>query len=88
VLAQGQEGVAMAFAGRSTDKFAGVDWHKDEAGPPRLNGCALVLTCRVAHVIPGGDHMIVTGLVDDTQMAEDCRPLVYHRRRMGALPVL
>ncbi|MBT5434396.1 MAG: flavin reductase family protein [Alphaproteobacteria bacterium] len=88
VLAEGQEDVAMAFAGRSSDKFANVDWHKDEAGPPRLKGCTLVLTCRVAHVIPGGDHMIVTGLVDDTQMAHDCRPLVYHRRRMGALPEL
>ncbi|MBN34862.1 MAG: reductase [Rhodospirillaceae bacterium] len=86
VLAEGQQNVAMAFAVRSGDKFAGVAWDSHRAGPPRLDGCAVLLTCRVGHVIPGGDHMIVTGYVDRTEIADETRPLVYHRRRMAALP--
>jgi len=86
VLAEGQEQLAYTFAGRGADKFAAVDWNRNAGGPPRLEGCAVTLFCRVAHVIPGGDHMIVTGTVDETEVDDACRPLVYHRRRLAPLP--
>ena len=85
VLAEGQEQLAYTFAGRGTDKFADVDWDRNAAGPPRLRHCAVAFLCRVAHVIPGGDHMIVTGTVFEIDMDDACRSLVYHRRRMAPL---
>lgn len=88
VLAAGQEELAYTFAGRKADKFAAVDWDRGVAGPPRLQCCAVTLLCRVAHVIPGGDHMIVTANVVEIDVDDACRTLVYHRRRLAPLPAL
>ena len=86
VLAEGQETAAMAFAGKAENKFAAVAWARDREGLPRLDGCAVVIDCRVAEVLPGGDHMIVTGLVTAAQVDGARRPLLYHRRRISAVP--
>lgn len=86
ILAQGQETVAMAFAGKGGDKFAQVAWAPGRLGLPEIAGCAAILVCRVADIVPGGDHMIVTAHVVESTVDEDPLPLVYHRRRLAAVP--
>jgi len=85
VLAQGQETIAETFASKAEDKFAGISWSEDRLGLPEINGCAMVLGCQVHDIHPGGDHMIVTGLVLSTWVDSERSPLVYHRRQLHTL---
>lgn len=78
VLAAGQDEVARTCATKELGKFGAVDWHEDR-GLPRIEGAASWLACEVMDELPGGDHVIVTGLVTACD-ASDRAPLVYHRR--------
>lgn len=79
LLSGDQAEVGLTCAKKGADKFEAVSW-TEEHGLPRIDGAAAWLECEVQELLPGGDHMIVVGLVTacDTQEAE---PLVYHRRR-------
>lgn len=81
VLSDQQPDTAMAFARKGQDKFAGVAWHP-VGGVPRLDGSTGWLSCEVADLVPGGDHVIVLGNVVGAEDAPE-RPLVYHRRVFG-----
>jgi NDP-mannose synthase len=78
VLATGQEEIGLGCAQKGPEKLAGVSW-TDDGGLPRIDGVASWLECRVENVLPGGDHLIVVGLVTGCE-TEDAEPLVYHRR--------
>lgn len=86
ILSEGQEDLARAFASKSADKFDGIDWIEGLSGLPELPACAAVVACEVADLVPGGDHIIVTGLVRELRLGRSCRPLIYHRRRIYPLP--
>ncbi|AGN82587.1 flavin reductase family protein [Pseudomonas sp. GD03651] len=86
VLGAGQEHLAMLFAGKSTDKFDGVAWKLGELGLPTLPDAACTLACEVADVLPGGDHLIVTGCIRHISHNTQQMPLLYHRRKMFAVP--
>jgi flavin reductase (DIM6/NTAB) family NADH-FMN oxidoreductase RutF len=79
LLSADQAEVGLACAKKGPDKFKAVSW-TEEHGLPRVDGAAAWLACEVQELLPGGDHVIVVGLVTacETQEAE---PLVYHRRR-------
>jgi flavin reductase (DIM6/NTAB) family NADH-FMN oxidoreductase RutF len=79
LLSADQADVGLACAKKGAEKFEAVSW-TDEHGLPRIDGAAAWLECEVQELLPGGDHVIVVGLVTacETQEAE---PLVYHRRR-------
>lgn len=81
VLAFDQAGIASTFAKRGLDRFEGIDWVLDQ-GVPRIAGIASWAACRVVDLIPGGDHTIVTGLVEGADSA-DVAGLVYQHRRFG-----
>jgi flavin reductase (DIM6/NTAB) family NADH-FMN oxidoreductase RutF len=81
VLAHDQHDLALRFARKGDDKFAGLDWHEEE-GLPRLPGTVGWLGCRVEEVVVGGDHEIVIAAVESVAPGESA-PLVYHRRRFG-----
>jgi flavin reductase (DIM6/NTAB) family NADH-FMN oxidoreductase RutF len=78
VLAAGQEQVGFACGRKGRDKLARVAWTEQD-GLPRLDGTAAWVACVLHDVLPGGDHLIVTGLVTGCD-AEEVEPLVYHRR--------
>ncbi|AEJ12947.1 MULTISPECIES: flavin reductase family protein [Pseudomonas] len=86
VLGEGQEELAMLFAGKSTDKFAAVSWHRGELGLPTLSDANCALACEVADVLPGGDHLIVTGHIRHIDHNREQLPLLYHRRKMFGVP--
>ncbi|MDP9223592.1 MAG: flavin reductase family protein, partial [Actinomycetota bacterium] len=80
LLSAGQEEVGRACALKGPDKLATVPWHEAD-GLPRIDGAAGWLTCDVHALFPGGDHVIVVGLVTGCESADETSALVYHRRR-------
>jgi flavin reductase (DIM6/NTAB) family NADH-FMN oxidoreductase RutF/dTDP-glucose pyrophosphorylase len=83
VLAAGQEQIGMGCAKKGEDKFKGVSWEDDDE-LPRIDGTAAWLACDVQEFLPGGDHVIVVGLVTRCEaLGED--PLLYHRRGFSQL---
>ncbi|EKT4505270.1 flavin reductase family protein [Pseudomonas aeruginosa] len=86
VLGEGQQDLAMLFAGKCADKFEGIEWKRGELGLPTICDAACALACEVAEVLPGGDHLIVTGHIRHIDHNNQQTPLLYHRRKMFAVP--
>jgi flavin reductase (DIM6/NTAB) family NADH-FMN oxidoreductase RutF len=83
LLAAGQEPLGEACARKGPDKLRFVPWH-DDGGLPRIEGAAAWLACEIEELVPGGDHIIVTGLVTACE-TNDSPALVYHGRRFRNL---
>ena len=81
LMSHGQDELALTFARKGRDKFAGVSWREDH-GAPRLVGASGWLACEVLELVHGGDHEIVVSLVIAAEPIEGA-PLVYHRRQFG-----
>lgn len=81
LLGHGQEELAMLFARRGADRFAGTAWHYD-TGLPRIDGTAGWAACDLYDTVPGGDHLLLVGLVTRTQHAQ-LPPLIYAHRTFG-----
>jgi flavin reductase (DIM6/NTAB) family NADH-FMN oxidoreductase RutF len=75
--------LAERFAGRSDDKFAGLDWRPapHAAGAPLLPARLLtaVAECVVHQEIPAGDHSVFLGRIEGAA-AHGGPPMLYHRR--------
>jgi flavin reductase (DIM6/NTAB) family NADH-FMN oxidoreductase RutF len=82
VLAVDQHELATRFAGKAEEKFDGVEWSLDE-GAPRLDGCPSWVVIDIRQVIPGGDHMVVLGVVRHAVACDGHLPLTYHDRKFG-----
>jgi flavin reductase (DIM6/NTAB) family NADH-FMN oxidoreductase RutF len=86
ILTAQQSGLALTFARKEGDRFAGVFW-SEQHGLPRLERLSGWLACEVDRLVPGGDHVIAIGRV--TVAEHDARaPLTYHRRTFGTHLVL
>jgi NDP-mannose synthase len=83
VLAAGQEDIGLGCARKGEDKFLGVSWEDDD-GLPRIHDTAAWLACDVQEFIPGGDHLIVVGLITRCEPLDEA-PLLYHRRSFSQL---
>ena len=81
LLGSAQDDLAMVFARRSPDRFAGVDWHMS-AGLPRLTQAAGWIDCDLYQTVEGGDHLLLFGLVV-TCSHSALPPLVYAHRTFG-----
>ena len=79
LLAAGQEEIGLGCARKGPEKFETVAW-RDECGLPRIEGAGGWLACDIRELLPGGDHVIVVGLVTACETRE-AEALVYHRRR-------
>uniref|UniRef100_UPI0033DBECDB flavin reductase family protein n=1 Tax=Streptomyces sp. NPDC047097 TaxID=3155260 RepID=UPI0033DBECDB len=78
VLAAGQRGLALRFAGMATDAEPDVAW-TDQGPAPRLAGVAAHFTCTSWAAYDGGDHVLYVGEVQDHSTATGGEPLVFHR---------
>jgi flavin reductase (DIM6/NTAB) family NADH-FMN oxidoreductase RutF len=79
----GGESLSRRFASSEVgDKFQGVAYREESTGAPVLDTAIAWLDCRVAQVVPAGDHTVFFGevLVGD---AREGRPLVYYRGGYG-----
>ncbi|ABY22362.1 flavin reductase-like, FMN-binding protein [Renibacterium salmoninarum ATCC 33209] len=81
VLAQHQPELALTFGGRGENKFDQSEWHSDH-GLPRLEGTAGWLVCELYDVVPGGDHTMLVGAVQQAA-GSDTAPMVYSHRLFG-----
>jgi flavin reductase (DIM6/NTAB) family NADH-FMN oxidoreductase RutF len=79
VLAAGQDDVARTFSSKApvASKWDDVEWH-DRDGVPAIAGALAWVACELQDVISGGDHVIVTGEVQDLK-AGGGEPLLFHR---------
>lgn len=68
VLAGDQADVARRFSTKDPhpEKWDGVGW-SERAGTPMIQGSAIWLACELADVHEGGDHSIVTGVVEELE---------------------
>jgi flavin reductase (DIM6/NTAB) family NADH-FMN oxidoreductase RutF len=76
-----QDELALGFARKGADKFAGVPW-REENGLPRLDDACGWVACELRDLVEGGDHEIAVGLVVAAEPIEGA-PLVYHNRQFG-----
>jgi flavin reductase (DIM6/NTAB) family NADH-FMN oxidoreductase RutF len=78
-LGAGHEHVARRFATSGIDRFAEpTSWRRLPDGSPVLNETAGWLRVRIADRIAAGDHRVVIGLVEEGDIRDGHRPLLYH----------
>lgn len=81
VLAEPQAELAVRFARRGVDRFAGVDW-RIAHGLPRVEGAAGFMVCDLDTDLPAGDHRLLFGLIVASETSARA-PLVYGSRAYG-----
>ena len=81
LLGHDQGELAMLFARRDADRFAGTSWYEDE-GLPRLDGAAGWIACGLNRAVADGDHMLLIGLVTRAS-SRTLPPLIYAHRTFG-----
>ena len=74
---------SRAFAGRPPDRFLGVGWRPGRSGAPILAGVLAWIECTVEAEHAAGDHVIVVGRVQDLDVGQEGRPLVFYRGGYG-----
>lgn len=85
VLAEDQHEISGRFASKAVDKFEGVTWDPAPVtGSPLIHGAVAHIDCELHEVHPGGDHVIVTGLVRSMDVRrDDVGPLLFLRGGYG-----
>lgn len=82
ILAQDQGDVAMRFARKGTDKFAGIEWSTVVGEIPWIDGALATIACRVVDTAIGGTHTVFLGEVLDATTRPG-EPLTYYRGQFG-----
>lgn len=82
VLAQGQEAVSDAFAGKGPvgERFATGSWDHWPSGRPYLSGAVAAIDCRLAGVIEMDTHFLFAGVMIGAQRNGETPALVWHQR--------
>ena len=83
ILAEDQEVLSRAFAGRVGDRFEGVGWRPAPSGAPILAGVLAWIDCTIEAEHEAGDHVIVVGRVQELDVDHEGRPLVFYRGGYG-----
>jgi 3-hydroxy-9,10-secoandrosta-1,3,5(10)-triene-9,17-dione monooxygenase reductase component len=85
VLSHDQTELSGIFAGKSEDKFAGVEWNPGPGhGSPRIAGCLAHIDCSVESVVPAGDHFIAIGRVHALDVSDTAPgPLLFYKGGYG-----
>ena len=87
-LAADQEDLAMRFASKSAEKFAGLEWSpsaKAGGAPILVDRVVAHAECRVTERIEAGDHIIFIGLIEHGVVCEGV-PLMFFRHQFAPWP--
>lgn len=82
VLASHQKDLALQFAKRGIDRFAGIAWQPNAHGVPVLQDSMATFECRARSQYPEGDHLIMVGQVLVCRHSANASPLLYHNGQM------
>jgi len=88
MLREGTGDVAMRFASKEDDKFAGLatlEPEYDGAGPGLPEHAYAILECSTVESVDAGDHLIFIGQVETARRVDPGAPLMYWRRRFAEL---
>lgn len=77
VLAAHQASTAARFASPTIGFPSGVPWEHGATGIPVLSGVLAVGECSTAAIHPSGDHDVVVGQVEHTDIGSGALPLAY-----------
>jgi flavin reductase (DIM6/NTAB) family NADH-FMN oxidoreductase RutF len=88
-LGQDQEAVSATFAKRGDPEcgtLRGIAFHLGPEGTPIVDGSMAYLECRLAEVLPGGDHDIFLGeALGGEILRTDAAPLLFFRGKYRQL---
>jgi flavin reductase (DIM6/NTAB) family NADH-FMN oxidoreductase RutF len=85
VLAEEQDAVCRALAGRNGDRFADIDWAAEPSGSVFVHGASAWFDCTLHQEIPAGDHAIAVLRLHGLRSEPDVSPLVFHGSRYRRL---
>ena len=85
ILGGNQADIANLFAGSQQDRFGNCEWHQSVHQLPLIDDAIAKLQCKTFKRVEAGDHMILIGEIIDIDVEKNV-PLLYHGRKMGALP--
>ncbi len=81
VLSAQQKDLALRFASKGVDRWAGVSFAEGTTGAPLLDGAIATFECFNRSRYEEGDHFIFVGEVERCQHRSELRPLLYHGGR-------
>jgi flavin reductase (DIM6/NTAB) family NADH-FMN oxidoreductase RutF/DNA-binding GntR family transcriptional regulator len=84
ILSDSQADLAIRFAGKGGDKFAGVDIVTGEHGMPLLAGALATMECKVVDQVGAATHVVFLAEVEGAAAASGS-PLAYFRGEFGRL---
>jgi flavin reductase (DIM6/NTAB) family NADH-FMN oxidoreductase RutF len=87
ILTDDQADVAVRFARKDPEKFAGVPIATGTGGSPLLSDALAVLECRVAQDVSAGTHTVFLAEVDHAS-SRGGTPLAYFRGQFGRLQLV
>jgi flavin reductase ActVB len=76
ILASGQKDISNRFSQRSGDKFKDIGLLDGTTDVPLIEGSLVNLECRTTEKLPGGDHLIFIGEVEQVHLGEGA-PLLF-----------
>lgn len=79
--------IAMRFATRGADKFSDAPFLATENGAVVLDGALATFECSMVARHPGGDHVILTGLVERLHREGGGEAMVHFSRSFRSLSV-
>jgi flavin reductase ActVB len=87
VLRPEHQDLALRFATRGVDKFASDRIAYTSSGLPVISDALATFECSMAGRHPGGDHVILTGIIESAEMHETGEAMVHFRRSFRELAV-
>lgn len=86
VLAADHHEAVRTLAGRTGDRFSGLETVSSPAGAVFVKHTCVWLESAIEQLVPAGDHTVVILRVRDVTVHRDVEPIVFHRsgfRRLG-----
>jgi flavin reductase (DIM6/NTAB) family NADH-FMN oxidoreductase RutF len=78
ILSAEQQALALTFASKDTDRWAGVSFELGRSGAPLLHGAVASFECFNRSRYSEGDHVIFVGEVEHCHHQRGAAPLLYH----------
>ncbi len=84
ILTEEQEELSVRFARHGPKDFSDIEYRTEATGSPVLEFALAFVDCRVANILPGGDHAIFIGEIVAGGTREG-RPLLFYGGEYGSL---